>query len=49
VFIILMENHNWTDITGGSAPYINGTLLPQSSYCDNYYDNPKQVHPSEPN
>jgi hypothetical protein len=44
-----MENHNWTDITGGNAPYINKTLLPQSSYCDSYYDNPKQVHPSEPN
>jgi len=48
VFVILMENHNWDSITGGNAPYIK-TLLPQSSYCDNYFDNPKKIHPSEPN
>jgi hypothetical protein len=50
VFLILMENHNWTDIKGStSAPYINGTLLPMASHCENYFDNPKAVHPSEPN
>ncbi len=50
IFIIVMENHNWSDILGSSsAPYINGTLLPMASYCDNYFDNPKMVHPSEPN
>jgi hypothetical protein len=50
VFLILMENHNWSDIKGSaSAPYINGTLLPASSYCSNYFDNPAGVHPSEPN
>jgi len=49
VFVIVMENHNWDSITGsGSATYIK-SLLPQSSYCDNYFDNPKSVHPSEPN
>jgi hypothetical protein len=50
IFLILMENTNWSGIKGsGSAPYINGTLLPMSSYCDNYFDTPKKVHPSEPN
>ena len=49
VFIIVMENHNWSDILNNpSAPYINGTLLPQASYAQQYY-NPSRVHPSEPN
>jgi len=49
VFIILMENHNWSSIKGSaSAPYINNTLLPMASYCDQYY-NPPGLHPSEPN
>jgi len=50
IFLILMENHNWSDIKGSSsAPFINGTLLPAASSCSNYYDNPSAVHPSEPN
>ena len=49
VFVILMENHNWADIKGSAnAPYINNTLLPMASYCDQYY-NPPGLHPSEPN
>lgn len=49
VFIILMENHNWSSINGSSsAPYINNTLLPMASYCDQYY-NPANIHPSLPN
>lgn len=49
VFVILMENHNWSSILGSaSAPYINATLLPMSSYCDQYY-NPPAIHPSLPN
>ncbi|HEY3664252.1 MAG TPA: TIM-barrel domain-containing protein [Chthoniobacterales bacterium] len=49
VFVILMENHNWVDIKGSaSAPYINNTLLPMASYCDQYY-NPPAIHPSLPN
>jgi hypothetical protein len=54
VFIILMENHNWTgdgnrDIKGNPhAPYINQTLLPISSYANQYY-NPPNNHPSLPN
>jgi hypothetical protein len=48
-FIILLENHNWSQIQGSSsAPYINGALLPQSSYATQYY-NPPGIHPSEPN
>ncbi len=50
IFLILMENHNWSDIKGNnSAPYINGTLLATGAYAANYYDNPSAVHPSEPN
>jgi hypothetical protein len=49
VFIIVMENHNWSDILHSpSAPYINQTLLPQASYAMQYY-NPPGNHPSEPN
>ena len=49
VFIILMENHNWSSIVGSSsAPYINNTLLPMASYCTQYY-NPPGIHPSLPN
>jgi hypothetical protein len=49
VFIIVMENHNWSDILNSpSAPYINQTLLPQASYAMQYY-NPPGNHPSEPN
>lgn len=49
VFVILLENHNWPDFKGSaSAPFINGTLLPMASYCEQYY-NPPTLHPSEPN
>jgi len=49
VFLILMENHNWADIKGSpSAPYINNTILPMSSYAEQYF-NPPGNHPSEPN
>jgi hypothetical protein len=48
VFIILMENKNWSDIKGSTnAPYIN-SLLPMASYCEQYY-NPPGLHPSLPN
>jgi hypothetical protein len=49
VWVILMENHNWSDISGSSsAPYINGTLLPMASHAERY-NNIKNLHPSEPN
>src|SRR5437870_2996962 len=49
VFLILMENHDWSSIKGSpSAPYINDTLLPIASHAEQYY-NPPGVHPSEPN
>ena len=49
VFLILMENHDWSSIKGSpSAPYINDTLLPNASHAEQYY-NPPGVHPSEPN
>ena len=54
VFVIVMENHNWTgdgslNIKGNpEAPYINYTLLPMASYAQNY-NNPPGIHPSLPN
>jgi hypothetical protein len=49
VFLIMMENHNWSDIKNNpSAPYINNTLLPTASYAEQYF-NPPGIHPSEPN
>jgi len=49
VFVILLENHDWSEFKGcADAPYINGTLLPRSSYCEQYF-NPPDLHPSEPN
>ena len=49
VFVILLENHNWSSILGSaSAPYINNTLLPMASSALNY-KNPPGMHPSLPN
>ena len=48
VFIILMENHNWSSIlNSASAPYINSLLL-TAPYTDQFY-NPPSIHPSLPN
>ena len=60
VWVIMMENHNWTgnnagasfgapDIKGSPlAPYINGELLNTSAHAERYY-NPTGNHPSQPN
>src|SRR6266581_5334381 len=49
VFLILMENTDWSSIKGSSsAPYINRTLLPIASHAERYY-NPPNNHPSLPN
>ena len=54
VFIIMMENHNWTGDGTSSiqnnpdTPYINLTLLPASAHASNY-NNPPHIHPSLPN
>ena len=49
VFLIMMENHNRSDVKNSpSAPYINQTLLPMASYAEQYF-NPPGIHPSEPN
>jgi|GEM_PF-589473 len=49
VFVVLMENHNWSAVKGSaSAPYINGTLLPMSAHAESYVNLPG-IHPSEPN
>lgn len=56
VFIILMENHNWTggspantNIKGSKyAPYINNVLVPMASHAEQFF-NPPGIHPSLPN
>src|SRR5213596_2897612 len=49
VFLIVMENTDWSSIKGSSsAPYINRTLLPIASHAEQYY-NPPNDHPSLPN
>src|SRR3569833_4550840 len=53
VFLIVMENHNWTGAKSGNikgnsaAPYINYTLLPMGSYA-NKYKNRTGIHHSLP-
>lgn len=51
VFVIVMENKNWADVKGSpKAPYLNDTLLPASSYAENYRGaRDGALHPSEPN
>src|SRR6516225_1849803 len=60
VWVILMENHNWTGNNAGAsfgapdlkgnplAPYINGPLLATSAHAEQYF-NPPGNHPSLPN
>jgi hypothetical protein len=49
VWIVVMENSDWATIKGSTnCPYINNVLLPQSAYCERYY-NPPGLHPSLPN
>src|SRR5262249_20681273 len=46
VFILPMENKNWSDVhNSASAPYING-LLAIGAHAENYHGS---SHPSEPN
>jgi hypothetical protein len=49
VWVIVMENQNWSSIKGNkSAPYMNQTLLPMGSHAEQYF-NPPNNHPSLPN
>jgi len=46
IFVIVLENHNWSDIKDNvNAPYINNVLLPAASHCEQYF-NPPGRHPS---
>jgi hypothetical protein len=48
VFVIVMENHNWSTILKDpTTTYIKG-LLPKASYAKQYFTPPGN-HPSEPN
>ena len=48
-FVIVMENENWYEVKGDpDAKYIN-SLVKEGASNEGYYDNPRQVHPSEPN
>lgn len=45
VFVIVLENEDWSSIRGGSsAPYINGVLLPRFAHAENYRNG--GLHPS---
>ncbi|MGA6980438.1 MAG: alkaline phosphatase family protein [Candidatus Sulfotelmatobacter sp.] len=49
VWVIVMENQDWSSIKGSKvAPYINQTLLPRASHAEQYF-NPPNIHPSLPN
>lgn len=49
VFLLVLENQNWSNILNSpQAPYINSSLLPMSSYTGNDQAIPN-LHPSEPN
>lgn len=49
MFVIVLENHDWSDFKNSpDAPFINSTLLPIASHCEQYY-NPPGIHPSLPN
>jgi hypothetical protein len=60
VWVILMENHNWTGNNSGAkfgdpdikgslrAPYANGQLLDTAAHAEQYF-NPPGNHPSQPN
>lgn len=48
VFIIMMENTDWAQVKGNpSYAYLNGTLLPDSAFANNYIGG--IGHPSLPN
>ncbi len=48
VFLIVMENHNWSQIKDNpAAPYVN-ELLTEAAHAE-AYTNPPGLHPSEPN
>ena len=51
VWVIVEENHDWSDIKGNETlPYIN-SLLAVGASADNYHNVPAEtsLHPSEPN
>jgi hypothetical protein len=48
VFIILMENHDWSDFTASNAPYIRTTLVGMGAHSEQFF-NPPNIHPSLPN
>ena len=49
VVVVIMENHSPSDIYGSaSAPYINGTLIPQGAMFT-AASTPPGMHPSQPN
>lgn len=49
VFVIVMENRDWSQVVGSaSAPYLNQQVLPHASFARRYF-NPPGLHPSEPN
>jgi hypothetical protein len=48
VFVILLENLDWSSVSGSNAPFLINSLLPQYARALNYR-NPPGLHPSKPN
>ena len=48
VFVIMMENHNWSTITASSSATYLKSLMTKGAYATNY-KTPAGNHPSEPN
>lgn len=48
VFIIVMENHNWSEITSSNSPFTYGQMVAKGAHAENYIS-PSNIHPSLPN
>jgi hypothetical protein len=48
VFMILLENTDWSLLSSSNSPFVYNHLLANFSYALNY-KNPPALHPSEPN
>jgi hypothetical protein len=48
VFVIVMENQNWSDIKASADAVYLKQLLASSAHAEQYF-NPPKLHPSEPN
>lgn len=48
VFVIVMENHNWSEITASNSPFTYSQMVAKGAHAENYIS-PSNIHPSLPN